>query len=158
MLKYSAVIEREGADVDGKPTKSIYFPGLVERATVYPDDHANHHDMMIWALKDAINFIIECGDHVPQHTPKEGEEAYELDWQTELRVLVSNWFVKSGMRGFEKIAQAAGLVDGTCDANYFTDLFNVHKEMDFCDFTYMVSLLRAYKIPVNVKDFKISLA
>lgn len=156
MMKYTAVITRNAFvdDNTGKDMDSVYFPEIVDHSTV-PATGLTDDELVMTALYKAIDYNIQNRDHVFHGTTKTNEKTYEIDWQTELRIRISNWFIANNIRTFLNISEGYKFRTGLpLSVKVIEELFDTKQEIDL---QLVFELINAFKIPFKVKSIEMEL-
>lgn len=156
MMKYTAVINRNAFvdDGTGKDMDSVYFPEIVDHAAV-PASGLTDDELVMTALYKAIDSNIQNRDHVFPGTNRTIQKTYEIDWQTELRIRISNWFIANNIRTFLNISESYKFRTGLpLSVKVIEELFDTKQEIDL---QLVFELINAFKIPFKVKSMEMEL-
>lgn len=155
MMKYTAVITRNAFTNDaGFLMDQVWFPELAGSAAVKASN-CSDAELVKAALVQAINFDIQNRDHVFHGTTKTNEKTYEIDWQTELRIRISNWFIANNIRTFLNISESYKFRTGLpLSVKVIEELFDTKQEIDL---QLVFELIDAFKIPFKVKSVEMEL-
>lgn len=159
MLLYSYELQDDKDKIN--PTARIYFPDLNRSLHCMLNSSNGKYDIDPLVaqklLRNLIATMINLGQVV--NLPGSSEDLRRdvrlcpLDWDMELRIKLSNWFLTNGHKGFEEVSNAYKLRTGIpIRVKVLQELFiNTDDEVDL---QLVFELIDVFKIPFKVKNME----
>ncbi len=164
MLKYSALIYPEKPDPDtGRARKRIYFPELVYSQIAFVVNHDSKEKMVMWALLRAIDSLILDRRIVSlgrrEQDAAEVDVTTELDWTCKLKILVSNWLIKSyPSHNFNQISEDLEIRIGNLySAGALVSILSVRKKSSVYDVEQLLVMAGQLQIPIKFEAVKLTI-
>lgn len=147
MLKYSANVTY-GTNHSGHPAAIFEFVELGTQSSISTNVYGVNHisTRTQRAIMIELDLRIAGGRPVPLCEEAKGEFVLEVDWQTELRIRLANWFVeKSGYGSYHEVFDLySRLSDKPISEMSYYDVFQLFKKLDTKDY---MSIVHAFNIP-----------
>lgn len=142
----------------GNPVAQIYFRDLNKSYHYNRNEYGGKYDTDLNLTKEALRILVNGLINQRQiiNTPEYiiGNPCVcPLDWQSELRLRLSNWFLAQEIKGFEDISKDYKFRTGLpLSVKTIEDLFDATQELDL---QLVFELVNAFKIPFKVKAMEV---
>lgn len=147
----------------GNWTAQIYFQDLDRTYNYDRNKYGGKYDIDFDLVKEALRILVNTMINqrqvinTPEHVPG-SPGVCPLDWQTELRLRISNWFLAHDLKSFDDISKGykfrTGMSLSLNSLKTIEDLFDATKELNLL---LVFELIRAFEIPfkVNVMEMDV---
>lgn len=144
----------------GDPVAQIYFRDLDRSYHYNRNEYGGKYDTDFNLTKEALRSLINAMINQRQiiNTPEyimDNPCVCPLDWQSELRLRLSNWFLVHDLKSFEDISKDYKFRTGLpLSVKAIGDLFDATQELDL---QLVFELVNAFKIPFKIKAMEMEL-